>query len=72
MANDRHCVKHDFYASTMVLVFFQLFRAALAAVQLLTWSCSAGVSPDSWVALSWEICVQLLLGCCLLGELEEH
>lgn len=61
-----------FMPAPWCLSFFQLFRAALAAVQLLTWSCSAGVSPDSWVALSWEICVQLLLGCCLLGELEEH
>lgn len=45
MANDRHCVKRDFYASIMLLVFFYLFRAALAAVQVLTWSYSAGVSP---------------------------
>lgn len=45
MANNRHCVKHDFYASTMLLVFFYLFGAALAGVQLLTWSCSAGASP---------------------------
>lgn len=45
MANDRHCVKRDFYASIMLLVVFYLFVAALAAVQLLTWSCSAGVSP---------------------------
>lgn len=49
MANDRHCVKHDFYASSMLLVLFYLFGAALAAVQLLTWSCSAALG--SCVAL---------------------
>lgn len=45
MANDGLCVKHEFNARPMTLVFFYFFRAALAAVQLLTWSCSAGVSP---------------------------
>lgn len=70
MANDRYCVKHDFYASTLLLVFFYLFRAALAAVQLLTWSCSAGVS--SWVALELGNLCAVLLGCCLVGEFEEH
>lgn len=34
-----------FMPAPCCLSFFYLFGAALAAVQLLTWSCSAGVSP---------------------------
>lgn len=45
MADDRHHVWHGFCASTMLLVLFYLFRAALAPVHLLTWPCSADVSP---------------------------
>lgn len=44
MADDRHYVWHGFYASTMLLVLFYLFRAALAPVHLLTWPRSAAVS----------------------------
>lgn len=45
MVSDRRPVWHGFYASTILLVFFYLFRAALAPVQLLTWPLGAGASP---------------------------
>lgn len=44
MADDRHHVWRDFYASTTLLVLFYLFRAALAPFHLLTWPRRAGVS----------------------------
>lgn len=69
MVNDRRPVWHGFYASTILLVFFYLFGAALALIQLLTWPLGAGASPGGFGA---EKCVQLLPGCCSVGDFEEH
>lgn len=50
MVNDRRPVWHGFYASTIMLVFFYLFGADLALIQLLTWPLGAGASPGGFGA----------------------